>query len=56
MGLTDEEYEKINQVVPQTGQSKCAGNSIVVNVLYHIFRRMFIDIDVPDRGTQNVLF
>lgn len=39
---------------------KLAGNSIVVNVLFHIFRKMFIepepDVDKNSNGTQLSLF
>lgn len=34
---------------------KLAGNSIVVDVLYHIFRRMLVDTDVQ-KGEQLVIF
>ena len=34
---------------------KLAGNSIVVDVLYHIFRRMLVDTDVQ-RGEQMIIF
>ena len=55
MGLTDEEYDKLSSVVTPHQQSKMAGNSIVVDVIYHIFRKLFTDIE-PDKYTQNVLF
>lgn len=35
--------------------AKMAGNSIVVNVLYHIFRKMFVH-NVPPQRTQMTLF
>lgn len=41
--------------ISKTNHSKLAGNSIVVSVLYHIFRTMFIDT-VPIEGTQTTLF
>ena len=41
--------------ISKTSHSKLAGNSIVVSVLYHIFRTMFIDT-VPIAGTQTTLF
>lgn len=43
MGLTDEEIEKIDKVVPKSAQYKLAGNSIVVNVLVEIFRPLFLE-------------
>ena len=56
MGVRDDEYEKISQAVTKTGQAKCAGNSIVVNVLFHLFRKMLIDNKEPDKNMSNVLF
>lgn len=41
--------------ISKTSHNKLAGNSIVVSVLYHIFRTMFIDT-VPLDGTQTTLF
>lgn len=55
MGLTDEEYDRLASVVSLHQQSRMAGNSIVVDVIYHIFRKLFTDIE-PDKYTQNVLF
>ena len=55
MGLTDEEFDKLEKSVKLTDLYKCAGNSIVVNVLFHIFRKMFVDLE-PDLNTQYVLF
>ena len=44
MGVTDEDIDKIQSAgISKTQQYKMAGNSIVVDVLYHIFRKMFID-------------
>ena len=54
--LTDEEFRKIEEAIPYTAQGKTAGNSIVVNVLFHIFRKLFIDNDLPDKGQQYTLF
>jgi len=55
MGLTDEEFDKIEKCVKTTDLYQCAGNSIVVNVLFHIFRKMFVDLE-PDMNSQYVLF
>ena len=41
--------------ISKTQQYKMAGNSIVVNVLYHIFRKMFVE-NVPPQRTQTTLF
>jgi len=44
MGVDDADIEKISKSgVSRSAQYKLAGNSIVVDVLYHIFRKMFID-------------
>ena len=46
MGVDDKDIDKIQAAgVSNSGQYKLAGNSIVVDVLYHIFRKMFIDSD-----------
>lgn len=44
MGVSESDIDKIQQSgVSQTQQYKMAGNSIVVDVLEHIFRKMFVD-------------
>ena len=44
MGVTETDIDKIQQSgVSQSQQYKMAGNSIVVDVLYHIFRKMFVE-------------
>lgn len=44
MGVSEENIDKIqNAGISKTQQYKMAGNSIVVDVLYHIFRKLFID-------------
>lgn len=40
--------------IPKTQLAKLAGNSIVVNCLYHIFRKMFIDVE--NESQQTLLF
>lgn len=40
--------------ISNTQQYKMAGNSIVVDVLYHIFRKMFVD--TKDENKQLSLF
>lgn len=56
MGLDEKSIAKIQQTgISKTQQYKMAGNSIVVNVLYHIFRKMFAD-NVPPQRTQMTLF
>jgi site-specific DNA-cytosine methylase len=47
MGVDDKDIDKIQDAgISNSGQYKLAGNSIVVDVLYHIFRKMFIETDV----------
>lgn len=41
MGFDDEDLEKAAEVVSKTQLYKQAGNSIVVDVLYHIFKQLF---------------
>ena len=44
MGLSEEEIDTIQSTaISKSAQYKLAGNSIVVDVLYHIFRTLFID-------------
>lgn len=46
MGVDDADIDKIQTSgVSNSGQYKLAGNSIVVDVLYHIFRKTFIETD-----------
>ena len=60
MGVDDKDIDKMQAAgISQSGQYKLAGNSIVVDVLFHIFRRMFIDTEEPDfdgTPTQLTLF
>lgn len=44
MGVSEDNIDKIQQAgISNSQQYKMAGNSIVVDVLYHIFRKMFVD-------------
>ncbi len=55
MGVEDQDIDKIQQSgVSHTQQYKMAGNSIVVDVLYHIFRKMFAE--QQSEGRQLTLF
>ena len=60
MGVDDKDIDKIQAAgVSNSGQYKLAGNSIVVDVLFHIFRKMFIETEEPDfdgTPTQLTLF
>ena len=42
MGFSDEDFEKARKVNSDTQLYKQAGNSIVVNVLVEIFKKLFI--------------
>lgn len=56
MGVEDEEIDKLlNSGVSSTNLYKLAGNSIVVDVLYHVFRKLLIERD-PDHGDNYELF
>ena len=44
MGVSETNIDKIQDAgISNSQQYKLAGNSIVVDVLYHIFRKMFVD-------------
>lgn len=50
MGVDDKDIDKIQAAgVSNSAQYKLAGNSIVVDVLFHIFRKMFIDTDIESQ-------
>lgn len=50
MGVDDADIDKIQAAgISNSQQYKMAGNSIVVDNLYHIFRTMFVD-----KGTRQV--
>lgn len=53
MGVDDSDIDKIQASgVSNSGQYKLAGNSIVVDVLYHLFRKMFIETDMDIDNSQ----
>lgn len=55
-GLREAEIDTIQAAgISNTQQYKMAGNSIVVDVLYHIFRKLLVDTKA-DPGTQLELF
>lgn len=57
MGVDDADIDKIQASgISNSSQYKLAGNSIVVDVLFHIFRKMFIETE-PDieKGNQQQL-
>lgn len=46
MGVDDKDIDKIQAAgISNSGQYKLAGNSIVVDVLFHLFRKMFIETE-----------
>lgn len=56
MGVEDADIDKIQAAnISKTQQYKMAGNSIVVDVLYHIFRKLLVETKA-DPGTQLELF
>ena len=56
MGVDDKDIDKIQAAgISNSGQYKLAGNSIVVDVLFHIFRKMFIETE-SEETTQLSLF
>lgn len=55
MGVSEKDIDNIQQSgISNTQQYKMAGNSIVVDVLYYIFKKMFVDKSCED--TQLSLF
>lgn len=45
----------LSSSIPKTQHAKMAGNSIVVNVLYHIFKKLFVETQ-PEEGQQLTIF
>ena len=59
MGVDDKDIDKIQAAgISNSGQYKLAGNSIVVGVLFHLFRKMFIEkgMEATKEGQQLSLF
>ncbi len=58
MDVDDADIDKIQASgISNSGQYKLAGNSIVVNVLYHIFRKLLIETEQDvSEGEQMTLF
>lgn len=55
MGVDDADIDKIQASgISNSQQYKCAGNSIVVDVLYHLFRKMFCETE--NESDQLTLF
>lgn len=54
MGVDDPNIDKLMGASISNSQLyKCAGNSIVVDVLYHIFRKIYVEPN-PDNGVQTL--
>ena len=46
MGVDDADIDKMQETgISMTAQKKLAGNSIVVDVLFHLFRKMFVETE-----------
>ena len=57
MGVDDADIDKIQESgISNSQQYKMAGNSIVVDVLYHLFRKLYIDKGCKKEGHQQSLF
>ena len=55
MGVEDKDIDKMQSSgLSNSAQYKLAGNSIVVDVLYHIFRKLLVETQNED--TQPTLF
>jgi DNA (cytosine-5)-methyltransferase 1 len=57
MGVDDADIDKLmNASISNSQLYKCAGNSIVVDVLYHLFRKLYIDKGCEKDNFQQTLF
>ena len=57
MGVGDKDIDTIQAAgISNSQQYKMAGNSIVVDVLYHLFRKMFVEVEGETQGTQLTMF
>ena len=57
MGVDDKDIDTIQAAgISNSQQYKMAGNSIVVDVLYHLFRKMFVEVEEENGGTQLTMF
>lgn len=57
MGVEDADIDKIQASgISNSQQYKCAGNSIVVDVLYHLFRKLYIHKGCEQENFQQTLF
>ena len=57
MGVDDADIDKLmNASISNSQLYKCAGNSIVVDVLYHLFRKLYVDKGCEQENFQQTLF
>lgn len=50
MGVDDKDIDKIQAAgISNSNQYRLAGNSIVIDVLFHLFRKMFIETDTEQQ-------
>lgn len=57
MGVDDADIDKLLSAGISNSQLyKCAGNSIVVDTLYHLFRKLFCDKESEEATYQQTLF
>jgi DNA (cytosine-5)-methyltransferase 1 len=57
MGVDDADIDKLmNASISNSQLYKCAGNSIVVDTLYHLFRKLFCDKESEEATYQQTLF
>lgn len=55
MGVDDKDIDKIQAAgISNSAQYKLAGNSIVVDVLFHLFRKMFIETEQDYEKVQQL--
>lgn len=55
MGVDDADIDKIQAAgISNSSQYKLAGNSIVVDVLFHLFRKMFIETEQDYEKVQQL--
>ena len=56
-GMTEKEKRAaMKESISNSAQYKLAGNSIVVDVLFHLFRKMFIETGAEVQAEQGTLF
>lgn len=57
MGVDDKSIDKIQAAgISMTGQYHLAGNSVVVDVLFHLFRKMFVETDADIEPGEQMSF